>query len=277
MSATSPNGSTRSRRRAHPGICEPSFPRRDIGPAGPGRVALPEDMLTDRRHRSRRSRATAAAPPPAQESDALAGALQEASVLWSFSAAAAGRARPAPTSPPSARRFDLPVACGFRRQDLIDNAHDKYVGEAGLGMDRGSPSGSAGRLGPGGRTPPGETTTTAIPLLDVPRRPKDSSTSMRTLANSAALPRRRADQRRHAGLRSRRARPRAAFPAGERSWRDWTRAARADYLAHVEPPASMPGDVDLGQVMISSARKPAGGHHRQQRGGRLLPDETARN
>ncbi|KAB2891192.1 MAG: thiamine pyrophosphate-binding protein, partial [Burkholderiaceae bacterium] len=33
-------------------------------------------------------------------------------------------------------------------------------------------------------------------------------------------------------------------------WGDWTRAARADYLDHLRPPVVMPGDVDLGQVMV---------------------------
>ena len=31
--------------------------------------------------------------------------------------------------------FGLPVACAFRRQDLIDNRHQNYIGELGLGMN----------------------------------------------------------------------------------------------------------------------------------------------
>jgi acetolactate synthase-1/2/3 large subunit len=40
-----------------------------------------------------------------------------------------------------------------------------------------------------------------------------------------------------------------AAPSGAARWHEWTRAARADYLASLEP-GSMPGDIDLGQVMV---------------------------
>src|SRR5207244_2093533 len=69
-----------------------------------------------------------------------------------------------------AMAFDLPTACAFRRQDLMDNAHEKYVGEAGLGMDpklaeRIRQADLILAVGP--RL--GETTTNGYTLLSVPR------------------------------------------------------------------------------------------------------------
>ena len=34
-----------------------------------------------------------------------------------------------------AERFDLPVACSFRRQTLFDNDHPNYAGDLGLGLN----------------------------------------------------------------------------------------------------------------------------------------------
>ena len=36
---------------------------------------------------------------------------------------------------PSRRRWQLPVACAFRHQDLFDNRHPNYAGDVGIGIN----------------------------------------------------------------------------------------------------------------------------------------------
>ncbi|HBK44002.1 MULTISPECIES: thiamine pyrophosphate-binding protein [unclassified Polynucleobacter] len=69
-----------------------------------------------------------------------------------------------------AERLNLPIACAFRRQDIVDNQHVNYVGEAGLGMNpkltkRISEADLI--LCVGARL--GETTTNGYTLLNIPR------------------------------------------------------------------------------------------------------------
>jgi len=69
-----------------------------------------------------------------------------------------------------AGRLNLPIACAFRRQDIVDNQHPNYVGEAGLGMNpkltkRISEADLI--LCVGARL--GETTTNGYTLLNIPR------------------------------------------------------------------------------------------------------------
>jgi len=69
-----------------------------------------------------------------------------------------------------AKRFDLPVATAFRRQDHFDNRHQNYVGHAGLGM--GAKLATAVRradlLLVVGEAP-GDVTTEGYSLVEVPR------------------------------------------------------------------------------------------------------------
>jgi acetolactate synthase I/II/III large subunit len=97
----------------------------------------------------------------------------------------------------------------------------------------------------------GETTTNGYTLLDVPR-------PVQTLVHVHADPEElgrvyHADVPINASMPTfaRAARELAkSAPQGTARWRAWTAAAREDYLANLEPPASMPGNVDLGRVMV---------------------------
>jgi acetolactate synthase-1/2/3 large subunit len=151
-----------------------------------------------------------------------------------------------------ATAFDLPTACAFRRQDLMDNAHENYVGEAGLGMDpklaeRIRQADLILAVGP--RL--GETTTNGYTLLSVPR---PAQALVHVHADPEELGRvYHADVPINAAMPifARAARSLAGgVPQGASRWQAWSRAARADYLANLEPPTNMPGDVDLGQVMV---------------------------
>lgn len=219
------------------------------GRPGPVVLALPEDMLTDlvAVADSPRYRRSAAAPTQA----ALDGLKQELARAQRPLVLLGGGGWTRDASEDLAAfagAFDLPVACAFRRQDLIDNRLDHYVGETGLGMD----PRIARRvkdadlvIAVGARL--GETSTRGYELLAVPRPaqrlvhvhadPEELGhvyhadvpilSSMQEFARAAA------------SLR----------PSGPARWADWREAARADYLDHLQPPAGMPGDVDLGQVM----------------------------
>jgi len=106
------------------------------GRPGPVVLALPEDMLTTRAAATdtRRYQPVQAAPSAAQIATVramLAGAKRPLVLLggggWDAQACA------------DLQRFaeanHLPVACAFRFQDLLDNAHPNYVGDVGIGIN----------------------------------------------------------------------------------------------------------------------------------------------
>ena len=105
------------------------------GRPGPVVVSLPEDMLTDMTH-AQACRATAISntQPDAQTIGQIARLLKDARqpmVLigggqWSEPSCADLKT--------FIESWDLPVACAFRRQDILDNDHANYVGHLSLGM-----------------------------------------------------------------------------------------------------------------------------------------------
>jgi len=145
---------------------------------------------------------------------------------------------------------DLPLAASFRRQDLFDNRDRHYIGQLGLGI---SP-----RLA--------ERVRDADLLLTIGSRLADATSSGYTLVESP-LPRQtlihiHADPD-ELGRVYRAALPinaavapaanalAALPPVANPTWADWTRAARADYIAHATPPAADPAltGADFAQVM----------------------------
>jgi acetolactate synthase-1/2/3 large subunit len=220
------------------------------GRPGPVVLALPEDMLTDLVSVADAPRYRRSASAPTQEAmDGLAAELQRAErpllVLggggWTREASADITA--------FAANFDLPVACAFRRQDLIDNLDDHYIGEAGLGMDPRIAQRVRDAdlvIAVGARL--GETTTQGYTLLGVPH-------PAQRLVHVHADPEElghvyHAEVPVNASMPAFARAARALKPAGPARWSAWTRAARADQLDHIQPPAAMSGDVDLGAVMV---------------------------
>ncbi|NGZ85774.1 thiamine pyrophosphate-binding protein [Duganella aceris] len=106
------------------------------GRPGPVVLALPEDMLIEQATvaDTRRYQAVQASPAAAQIDTVramLAGAKRPLVLLggggWNEQACA------------DLQRFaeanQLPVACAFRFQDLLDNAHPNYIGDVGIGIN----------------------------------------------------------------------------------------------------------------------------------------------
>jgi acetolactate synthase-1/2/3 large subunit len=106
------------------------------GRPGPVVLALPEDMLTTMAAvadtgRYQPVQAAPAAPQIAQLRAMLAGAQRPLVLLggggWNAQACADVQH--------FAEANALPVACAFRFQDLLDNAHPHYVGDVGIGIN----------------------------------------------------------------------------------------------------------------------------------------------
>jgi acetolactate synthase-1/2/3 large subunit len=146
-----------------------------------------------------------------------------------------------------AEAFDLPVACAFRRQDLFDNRHPNYIGEAGLGMDprlaaRIKAADLVIAVGP--RL--GETTTNGYALFAVPK-PVQRLVHVHRDPNELGRVY-CADLMINAGMEEFARAAAALKPDTTPAWSAWTESARTDYQANLKH-APMPGPVDLGEVM----------------------------
>jgi len=138
---------------------------------------------------------------------------------------------------------ELPAACAFRFQDLVDNRHPNYAGDVGIGID---PK-LARRVKDadlllviGARL--GEMTTGGYTLVSLPR---PAQKFIHVHAGAGELGRvYQGDLLINASMRPFVAAMAAMAPVDGSRWRARTRAAHADYLAHIEPRGSA-GDLDL--------------------------------
>lgn len=217
------------------------------GRPGPAVLALPEDVLFEESDAPDAAPVRPARPQPspgdvARLRELLAGAERPLVIVgeggWSAQAAEDALA--------FCEASELPVAASFRCQDYVDNRSPVYVGHLTIGLD----PRLARRvqdadlvLAIGGRL--GDVATNGYTLLDVPRprqmlvhvHPDPAELGAVYEPELAVV----------SGLPELAAAARALDPV-EPSWREWTAAARADYLANLEH-RPMPGDLDLGEVM----------------------------
>lgn len=224
------------------------------GRPGPVVVSLPEDMLaeevavTDARPYQR----SAAYPATDQllRLDEMIAAAERPIVIvggggWNGQACADLKT--------FVEAFELPVAAGFRRQDILDNRHPNYIGHAGLG-----PSLTLVRrirsadliIAIGGRL--GETTTSGYTLFEVPR-PSQPFVHVHPDPNELGRVY-QADLPINAGMPEfaaavARTKPSPRVQNGIARRRAWVAAARADFVAE-QIPGPMPGPLDLGAVML---------------------------
>ncbi|UCD69864.1 MAG: thiamine pyrophosphate-binding protein [Betaproteobacteria bacterium] len=219
------------------------------GRPGPVVLALPEDMLVSKAEVADARPYKSVAPAPSvtameQLHDMLEEARRPLVLLggggWSLQACEDIRG--------FVEANNLPVACTFRRQDLIDNRHPNYCGDVGIGVN----PALAKRvreadllIAVGARL--GEMTTGGYSLIQIPCPMKKM---VHIHAGIEELGRvYEADLMINSGMREFAHRA-SVMPAVDSSaWRDWTHQARKDYESNIEP-QSCPGNVDLAQVML---------------------------
>ena len=233
-----------------PELLNQAFQVATSGRPGPVVVALPEDMLRDR--------AAAAVVGPYHAVHAHPGAGDLAEMLrllaaterpimlvggggWS-DATAADIARFAAAN-------DLPVCCSFRRQDIVDNRLPVFVGDLGTGAAAALVARIKAAdlvLAVGARI--GEITSQSYTLLDVPDPGKAlihvhaaAEELGRVFRPTLAI---------QSGMAEFAAAAAALEPVAAPRWREWRKAARAEYEAGLQPSKLTDAPaLDLGQIM----------------------------
>jgi acetolactate synthase I/II/III large subunit len=231
-----------------PELVNQAFQVATSGRPGPVVLALPEDMLRDRRAApvSGPYLPVRAHPGAADlaELRALLAAAQRPMMLvgggsWSDAACR------------DITRFalanDLPVCCSFRRQDIVDNRSPCFVGDLGTGASPGLVARvkeSDLLLAAGARI--GEITSQSYSLMDIPDPGKTlihvhpaAEELGRVFRPSLAI---------QSGMPEFAAAAAALEPVPAARWSAWRAAVRAEYEAGLLP-SSAGGTLDLGQVM----------------------------
>jgi len=219
------------------------------GRPGPVVLALPEDMLTEtatvpdtgRYHRI-------AAHPGETDLQKLREMLAQSKRPFVILGGSAWT----PEACADIRAFveanDLPVGTSFRRQDLYDNRLPNFAGDVGIGInpavsERIKTSDLLIAIGP--RLC--EMTTGGYTLVDVPR-PKQKFVHVHAGAETLGRVY-EPDLPILSGMPEFAQAVRRLAPAEPCPWKEWTRAARASYEEWIRP-GEMPGDVDMGQIMV---------------------------
>lgn len=224
------------------------------GRPGPVVLALPEDMLTSEvvatdAQPYRRVKAYPGAADLDALGDMLAAARKPLVILgggdWSAAACQDIVAY--------IEANNLPVTCGFRRQDLIDNRHPNYCGEVGIGINpllAASIRDADLILTIGARL--GEMTSGGYSLFGIPR-PAHKLVHVHPGAEELGRVY-QADLMINSGM------PEFAHalanlaPVDSAGWRQWTHQARENYLKNLQH-GSMPGQLDLGEVVAFLRRR----------------------
>jgi len=221
------------------------------GRRGPVVLALPEDMLfssaavADVPH----YKTVSAAPAPAdmREIARLLGAAQRPFVIlggsgWDASSVAAMRVW--------LEKHQLPAGASFRCQDLLDNRSPSYAGHVGIGID----AALAQRIREadvvlviGARL--GEMTTSAYTLFEVP---VTRQTLIHVHAGAEELGRVYQGAVLVNSGYPQFVEALAQLPLDSARWAQWTKEARAGYLAYVEP-KPLPGRLQYGEIVKSLA------------------------
>ena len=219
------------------------------GRPGPVVLAMPEDMLTETAAVADTGRyQRVAAHPGESDMSRLRGMLAQAKRPFVILGGSGWTARACADFRAFAEAWDLPVGTAFRRQDLYDNRLPNFVGDVGIGInpalaDRIKNCDLLLALG----TRLGEMTTGGYTLIDVPR-PKQKFVHVYPGAEVLGHVY-QADLPVLSGMPEFAEAARRLAPESARAWKDWTRAARADYEEWLRP-GEMPGALDFGEVMV---------------------------
>ncbi|MGE4109716.1 MAG: thiamine pyrophosphate-binding protein [Burkholderiales bacterium] len=146
-----------------------------------------------------------------------------------------------------ATAYDLPVACSYRAQDMIDNRDRHYVGDVAVGLNPALAariSESDLLIAIGSRL--GEWSTVNYTLLDIPR-PKQPFVHIYPGAEELGRVY-QADLLINSGMPEFAAAARK-LPPLKPVWSEWTKAARADLEAWQQP-VQVPGKVNMSEIMV---------------------------
>ena len=220
------------------------------GRPGPVVLALPEDILSGSAAVADLTPTPVAEPAPSavaiDELAALMAGAQKPLLLLGGSGWSAGLAEEAASF---ASRTGLPVATTFRRQDYINNDHPNYVGVVGIAPLPNLRARIANEVDllivVGARL--GEMTTQGYTLIDIPE-PQMQFVHIHPSGEelghvySADLPIHSSARQFFEAAK--------AIPDGDGQsrWAEWRSAQRSDYEAFIQP-TSVPGDVNMGQVI----------------------------
>ena len=224
------------------------------GRPGPVVLSLPEDMLVSRAMAvDARAYARVKAHPGTADMDRLremlSGAQKPLVILgggdWSTRACDDVRA--------FIEANNLPAACSFRRQDLLDNRHPNYCGDVGIGINPALAQRVRSAdliLVIGARL--GEMTSSGYTLFSIPR---PAQILVHVHPSPEELGRvYQGELMINSGMEEFAAAAVKLPPVNSSHWRDWTHRARQEYLQNLELGA-MPGALDLGEVMAFLRRR----------------------
>ena len=218
------------------------------GRPGPVVLVLPEDMLAEQVDVADAKSAVAVRSKPnaadiGAVGDILAGATWPIVIVggggWSGSTSYAFMA--------FAERWSLPVVAEFRCQDYFDNHHPCYIGDLGLDINGKLFERLAASdviLCIGARL--GEMPSNAYSLLDIPN-PGQKFVHIHPSADELGRVY-RPDLGIVATARAFAATLQDMTLTPRREWREWTEAARSDYLAHIAPPTPATA-LDLSRIV----------------------------
>jgi acetolactate synthase I/II/III large subunit len=145
-----------------------------------------------------------------------------------------------------AQAFNLPVACSYRAQDMIDNRDSHYVGDVAVGLNPALAAriqGSDLLIAIGSRL--GEWTTVNYTLINIPR---PMQTFVHIYAGAEELGRvYQGDLLINSGMPEFAAAARK-LPPLKPAWDEWTKDARADYETW-QKPVKVPGKVNMSEIV----------------------------
>jgi acetolactate synthase-1/2/3 large subunit len=218
------------------------------GRPGPIVLALPEDMLTSQAvaPQTRRYQRVKPHAGPGDLAE-VARILVSASRPLVIAGGGDWTARACSDLRAFAESWNVPVACSFRRQDLLDNRHRNYVGEVGIAI---SPELKKHVreadliLAIGPRL--GEMTTGTYTLFDLPR-PRQTLVHVHSGAEELGRVY-QADLLINSGMEEFAAALRSIAPSQSIAWGGWTQTLRQEYLLGLDP-VPMPGALNLSEVV----------------------------
>jgi acetolactate synthase I/II/III large subunit len=219
------------------------------GRPGPVVIALPEDMLVDvvAAPKARPYMTVPSYPGPSQIAD-LGARLEQAKKPLAILGGTRWTEQSVRDFTAFAERWNLPVACSFRRQMLFDNAHPNYAGDVGIGINPALANEIKEAdllLVVGARL--GEMPSSSYTLLDIPY---PRQTLVHVHADAGELGRvYRPDLAINADSTSFAEALTGLSPKTTPSWSARTEAMHASYIAWSTPPASGPGAVQMGPIM----------------------------